>query len=186
MLSRLDHNRRLGGGRWTFGVVNSVYRSGIGAKRGRTVHLQPKSKPALETMGLLSARRVLIGLPNGVCKVGLGPLVDCLGALLRVERGRVEYNQPRLLAARAGLGLYRDLERPLGEEKLVLELGRALVVKDIETLRCVGAEQGGAGCGMRRIPPRSNIECDRHGTYNGERSVTPATRWVVCYVDPPI
>ena len=60
-------------------------------------------------MGLLSARRVLIGrLPNGVCKVGLGPLVDRLGALLRVERGRIEYNQPRLLAAWVSIATLND------------------------------------------------------------------------------
>ena len=155
MLSRLDHNCQLGGGRWIFGVVNA----GIGAKRGR---LDEITKSIWMRWGLLSARRVLIRLPNGVGKVGLGPLVDCLGALLRVERGRIEYNQPRLLAVRAGLGLDRDLERPFGEEELVLELGRALVVIDIETLRCVGAEQGGAGCGMRRRQPRS----DATGTGN--------------------
>ena len=137
-------------------------------------------------MGLLSARRVLIGrLPNGVCKVGLGPLVDRLGALLRVERGRIEYNQPRLLAARAGLGLDRDLERPFGEEKLVLELGRALVVKDIVILRCVGAEQGGAGCGMRRRPPRSNIECAGHGTYTTATGQCRQQRGGACVTSTP-
>ena len=59
-------------------------------------------------MWLISARRVLIGLPNGVCKVGLGPLVDRLGALLRVERGRIEYNQPRLLAAWVSIATLND------------------------------------------------------------------------------
>ena len=83
------------------------------------------------------------------------------------------------------LGLDRDLERPFGEEKLVLELGHALVVKDIVTLRCVGAEQGGAGCGMRRRPPRSNIECAGHGTYTTATGQCRQQRGGACVTSTP-